>query len=451
MNPRDLALQVLNKLDQEESGYPGYSLDHAFQHGIPCSHRDRALAVNLVQGVLRWRLRLDWVLQQTVKFPFKKIRPDVLNVLRLALYQIYFLDRIPDSAAVNEAVKQAKRVAANHVVKSVNAILRQVCREKGNVSFPDCSSDSIHHFSVRHSYPEWLVRKWVRERGAVDAEKLLIAGNRIPSLIVRTNTLRTDRSRLTACLKEEGVSATPTRFSPEGLILEDLKGPVDRLSAFQAGFFQVQGEAAQLCSHLLAPKPGETILDVCAGLGGKSTHMAQLMGNRGLIVGIDRNRQKLLKLAESSRKLGINVVKPLAGDVERALPGLLRGSFDRIMVDGPCSALGVISRHPDVKWNREEKDLNRLGKLQGRILQRVLPLLRPGGAMLYVTCTLSWEENEAVVESFLQKNQGVRLVNLRNESPACARDLVDEAGFMRSLPHVHGTDGFFCALFERGG
>ncbi|OPX38969.1 MAG: hypothetical protein B1H13_10505 [Desulfobacteraceae bacterium 4484_190.3] len=223
------------------------------------------------------------------------------------------------------------------------------------------------------------------------------------------------------------------------------------LSAFQAGFFQVQGEAAQLCSHLLAPKPGETILDVCAGLGGKSTHMAQLMGNRGLIVGIDRNRQKLLKLAESSRKLGINVVKPLAGDVERALPGLLRGSFDRIMVDGPCSALGVISRHPDVKWNREEKDLNRLGKLQGRILQRVLPLLRPGGAMLYVTCTLSWEENEAVVESFLQKNQGVRLVNLRNESPACARDLVDEAGFMRSLPHVHGTDGFFCALFERGG
>lgn len=448
MNPRDLALQVLNKLDHH-SGHPEYSLERATQGGIRGSVRDRAFAVHLVQGVLRWRLRLDWILQQTLRFPFNDIQPDVLNVLRLALYQIFFLDRVPDSAAVNEAVKQIKRMAASHVVRSVNGILRQVCREKGTISFPDRSAGPLQHLSIGHSYPEWLVRKWLREMGEADAERLLIAGNRIPLLVVRTNTLRIDRARLIVSLKKDGVSAIPATFSPEGLILADMKGPVDRLSSFQSGLFQVQGEAAQVCSHLLSPEPGETILDVCSGLGGKSTHMAQLMEDRGVIVGIDRNRKKLLKLAENSRRLGIQAVKPLAGDVEQDLQGLLKSSFDRIMVDGPCSALGVISKHPDVKWNREEKDLTRLGKLQERILNSALPLLRAGGKMLYVTCTLSREENEGVVEAFLRKNSGVGLVNLRNSVPACAQDLVEEAGFMKSLPHVHGTDGFFGALFEK--
>jgi 16S rRNA (cytosine967-C5)-methyltransferase len=448
MNPRNLALQVLNKLDHH-SGHPGYSLERVTQGDMRFSDRDRAFAVNLVQGVLRWRLRLDWILQQTIRFPFKNIRPDVLNVLRLALYQIFFLDRVPDSAAVNEAVKQVKRMAASHVVRSVNGILRQVCREKENVSFPGRSPELIRHLSIHYSYPEWLVLKWVREMGEADAERLLIAGNSIPSLVVRTNTLRIDRARLIASLKEEGVSATPTNLSPEGLLLADMKGPLDRLSSFQSGLFQVQGEAAQVCSHFLSPRPGETILDVCSGLGGKSTHMAQLMEDRGLIVGIDRNRQKLLKLTENCGRLGIHLVKSLAGDVERDLQALLKSSFDRIMVDGPCSALGVISRHPDVKWNREERDLIRLGKLQERILNRTLPLLRAGGNMLYVTCTLSREENEGVVEGFLQKNKGVKLVNLRKSGPGCARDLVDETGFMKSFPHVHGIDGFFGALFEK--
>jgi len=448
MNPRDLALQVLNNLDRYP-GHPAYSLERAAQGDIRGSDRDRAFAVHLVQGVLRWRLRLDWIVQQTLQFPFKNIRPDVLNVLRLAVYQVFFMDRVPDSAAVNEAVKQVKRIAATHVVRSVNGILRQVCREKGNLSFPNRSPEQIRHLSVRHSYPAWLVRKWVREMGEADAERLLIAGNRIPHLVVRTNTLKVDRPRLMVSLQKEGISATPTNFSPEGLTLVDMQGPVDRLSSFQSGLFQVQGEAAQICSHLLSPKPGESILDVCSGLGGKSTHMAQLMEDRGLIVAIDRNRQKLVKLGENSRRLGIHVVKPLAGDVERALPGLLKSSFDRIMVDGPCSALGVISRHPDVKWNREEKDLIRLGKLQERFLNRALPLLRAGGKLLYVACTLSKEENEKVVEGFLQKNRRVRLVHLRHHAPVWVQELVDEAGFMKSLPHVHGMDGFFGALFEK--
>lgn len=405
--------------------------------------------MHLIQGVLRWRLRLDWSIQQGLRFPFRNIRPDVLNVLRLAVYQIFFMDRVPDSAAVNEAVKQVKGIAANHVVRSVNGILRQICREKRDFCCPDRSPDVIRYLSVCHSYPEWLVRRWVKEMGEEDAERLLAAGNRIPSLVVRTNTLKVNRTELIALLHGEGIAARPTDFAPEGLVLEGLRGAVDRLSSFRSGYFQVQGEAAQVCSHLLSPDPGETVLDVCSGLGGKSTHMAQLVRDRGLIVGIDRNQRKLQKLVESSLRLGIHVVAPLAGDAEQGLSRLLRCSFDRIMVDGPCSALGVVSRHPDVKWNREEGDLARLAELQKRILDEACLLLRPGGRMLYAACTLSREENEGVAEAFLRGHREVKLMNLRKHAPAWARDLVNDDGFLKCFPHLHGTDGFFGAAFEK--
>jgi 16S rRNA (cytosine967-C5)-methyltransferase len=439
---------VLNDLDRR-SRHPEYSLERAAQEDTAGSERDRAFALHLVQGVLRWRLRLDWIIQQGLRFPFRNIRPDVLNVLRLAVYQIFFMDRVPDSAAVNEAVGQVKGIAANHVVRSVNGILRQVCREKMDICCPGRSPDVIHYLSVCHSYPEWLVRRWVEEMGEESTEELLAAGNRIPSLVVRTNTLKLARAELIVLLQREGIAAKPTNFAPEGLVLEGLKGPVGRSSALRSGYFQVQGEAAQVCSHLLSPESGETVLDVCTGVGGKSTHMAQLMRDRGLIVGIDRNHRKLLKLVESSLRLGIHVIEPLAGDAEQGLSRLLRCSFDRIMVDGPCSALGVISRHPDVKWNREEGDLLRLGKLQQRILDEACLLLRPGGKMLYATCTLSREENEDVAEAFLRGHREMKLVDLRKRAPAWARDLVNDQGFLKCFPHLHGTDGFFGGVFEK--
>ncbi len=439
---------MLNNRDRL-SGHPEFSLESSVQGDIPDSDRDKAFTLHLVQGVLRWRLRLDWIIRQSLRFPFRNIRPDVLNVLRLAVYQIFFMDRVPDSAAVNEAVGQVKGIAGNHVVRSVNGILRQVCRGKKDISCPDRSSDVIQYLSVCHSYPEWIVRRWVKEMGEDGAEKLLLAGNQIPNLIIRTNTLKIDRSQLIISLEKEGISAKTTHFSPEGLALANIKGPIDRLASFRSGFFQVQGEAAQVCSHLLSPEPGEAILDICTGLGGKSTHMAQLMQNRGVIVGIDRSRKKLLKLGENSVRLGVNMIRSLAGDAEQGLSRLLRRSFDRIMVDGPCSALGVISRHPDVKWNREEKDLARLGELQGRILDEAFLLLRPGGKMLYVTCTVSQEENESVVEAFLHRHGEMKFINLRDHAPAWTMDLMDHEGFFKCFPHLHGTDGFFGAAFEK--
>lgn len=450
MQPRNLALEMLNTLDRH-SGYPEYYLERAYERDSGLTDRDRAFTTHLIQGVLRWRIRLDWIIERTARFPFRKIDPPVLNVLRLALYQIFFMDRVPDSAAVNEAVKQVKTLAAVHVVKSANGILRQICREKNVVILPDRSQNPVRHLSIRYSYPEWLVTKWVRELGQEAAEGLLAAGNRIPGMVVRTNTLRIARSELIRCLEREGISAGPTRYSPDGVVLEGIKGPITQSPSFRSGLFQVQGEAAQVCSHLLFPRPGERVLDVCSGVGGKGTHMAQMMKDRGRILAVDRSHIKLLKLADTSRRLGIRSLAPVVCDAGRGLSTAFMCAFDRIMVDGPCSALGVIARHPDAKWNRGGHDILRLSALQKQILEESLPLLRGGGRLLYATCTLSREENEEVVESVLSGHREVNLVNLQDCAAEWAQDLVDGSGFLKAFPHVHGTDGFFGALFEKRG
>ncbi|MDY6973992.1 MAG: 16S rRNA (cytosine(967)-C(5))-methyltransferase RsmB, partial [Thermodesulfobacteriota bacterium] len=400
MMPRDLALSALNSLDHS----PGFSerfLKRAFHREPFMSERDRAFTIHLVQGVLRWRLRLDWIIKRAVHFPFGKIELRILNILRIALYQIFSMDRVPESAAVNEAVKQARAGGKGHMAGFVNGILRNICREKDHISFPDRESNQVSYLSVFHSYPIWLVEKWIRELGIDSAESLLAAGNRISDLVIRTNSIKISRQGLISRLEEEGVFASPTPYSPEGIRIKGLKGPVNSLNSFKEGLFQVQDEAAQVCSHLLFPRSGEFILDICAGLGGKSTHLAQLMGNEGRVLSIDTNHIRLVTLGQGLRRLGTDCVRPIVADACAHLSYLLRSSFDKIFIDGPCSGLGTISRHPDGKWARCEEDINRLHTLQLKILNEAVPLLKKGGKMLYATCTISKEENEDVIGDFL--------------------------------------------------
>jgi 16S rRNA (cytosine967-C5)-methyltransferase len=224
---------------------------------------------------------------------------------------------------------------------------------------------------------------------------------------------------------------------------------VAKLAAFREGLFQVQSEAAQICSHLLAPTPGDRVLDICAGVGGKTTHLAQIAKDRGAVLGLDISHGRLLDLRQSAYRLGLGSVRSVVADAERELPFLLSKPFDRIMVDAPCSALGVIARHPDAKWTRREEDVRRLARTQCRILEKAAPLLRAGGHLLYVTCTVSMEENEGVVGAFLSRAKGMAQEDLRGRVPGWASPLIDERGFFQSLPHVHGIEGFFGALFTK--
>jgi 16S rRNA (cytosine967-C5)-methyltransferase len=448
MTPRDLACAALGGPDQ----VPGFSeryLDKEFRKKKDLSQRDKALAVHLVQGVLRWRLRLDWIIEQASRFPFKKIEQPILNILRLALYQIFFMDRIPDSAAVNEAVKQTRFLGHAHLTRFVNGILREICRRKEALSFPDRTEDSVSYFSVFHSYPPWLVEKWIGELGVKDAESLMVEGNRIPGMVIRANRHKTDVRTLMRGLEKEGVECRPTAVVPGALRIENPGRSIAQLSAFKDGLFQVQGEAAQVCSILLSPGPEETVLDLCSGLGGKAFHMAEMAGEEARITALDTSHGRLISLSENAQRLGIGCIDPVTADAVTALPFGRDCGFDRIMVDAPCSALGTISRHPDAKWSRKAEDIERLAGIQAAILSGACPLLKKGGKLLYATCTISREENEMVVHGFLERHPGMEVVDLRRVVPDWGKGLINEEGFLKTFPHVHDMDGFFGALFVK--
>lgn len=447
MTPRDLAFRLLSRTDSRSE----LQLDHAFLQHPEIDQRDRAFTVNLVQGVYRWRQRLDWIIGQSVQFPFSDIEPSILHILRIALYQIFFMDRVPQSAAVNEAVRQAKEVSRPHVAGFVNGILRKICRQKGEITFPDKEGDPIGYLSVLYSYPRWLAELWVRELGRVGAEGLMEAQNAVPFVEVRTNTNKVERSVLRHQLKEEGVAAEPGLYVPEALRIQKLGRPIHELPSFREGHFQVQSEGAQACTHLLNPQPGESVLEICAGLGGKSTHAAQLMGNQGTVVALDIIHHRLIKLLHSAHRLENHSILPVVADGSSRIGWLFRRTFDRILVDAPCSGLGVISRHPDIKWTRDETDVARLSELQKQIVEEALPLLQPGGRLLYVTCTITRAENEEVVAHILGRNKSLVKEDLRGCVPPWAKELVDDQGYFRTLPQVHGMDGFFGARFIKVG
>ncbi len=445
---RDLALTALNRFERE-SIPPRYFLEDAFVKYPDISERDRALAVHLTNGVLRWRLQLDWVIEQHLRFPFRKVEPTVLNIIRIALYQILFMDRIPYAAAVNEAVKQAKKIKRPHLVRFVNGLLRQIIRKKDSTPFPDQETDPVRYYSVSYSYPPWLVRKWIAELGEAPASDLMEASNQIPDLVIRTNTLKISRDSLTDCLKREGVVGVPTPYSPVGIRIKEIKGPITKLAAFKAGLFQVQGEAAQVCTMLLGPLKGKRVLDVCAGVGGKTTLLAELVGPRGGVIGLDIRRVSLVRLAEAARRLGTSWIYPILYDATRSMGGLFKNRFQYILVDSPCSGLGTISKRPDIKWTKTEEQIQQLSRDQAQILSRASELLCEGGKLLYVTCTISRQENEEVIEGFLASHQWMQLVDLRAVAPQWVRELIDDDGFFRSYPHVHHMDGFFAAMLTK--
>ncbi len=447
MNPRDLSLKALRRLSHNPS-FSDRIVRSYLDKNPELSEKDRAFFVNLVQGVIRWKLRIDWIIQQFLDFSFKKLDPDVLNILRIAVYQIFFMDRVPDYAAVNEAVNQAKRKRKDYITATVNAVLRSIVRGKNRIRYPDRKKDPVKFLSVFYSYPEWLVKKWIKELGEDETEKLLSAQNRLPHITLRVNRKKISREELVNIFLEEGIKASFTKYSPDGIKIEKLQRPIDSLELYKEGFFFVQDEASQLCSYLLNPRQGEEILDICAGFGGKSFHIAELIEGKGRIIALDISLKRLLILAKNLSRYGFEkVIFPVSADAT-CLSNVFRCLFDRILIDAPCSGLGTILRHPDIKWTKSEEDIKKLSEIQKKMLDQASYLLKEGGRLLYVTCTISEEENEKAVEYFLERHPEMTLVDLKKEVP-WLKDLIDEKGFFRSYPHIHDMDGFFCALFEK--
>jgi 16S rRNA (cytosine967-C5)-methyltransferase len=442
---RQSATEILLKVDSRKA-YANLLLDHVLRHAA-IVERDRALLTELVYGTLRWRGKIDALLKLYLNRSLTDADPFIRNLLRVTLYQLLFLDKVPDYAAVHEAVELAKAHGGHKVAGFVNAVLRSFLREKDKVADARRANDWKTVLAIEHSHPPWLINKWLDYLGREETEALMRANNEIAPLVLRVNSCKSTREALLALLLKSGVSAVGTRWSPVGIWVKS-GAPVEQLPGFQEGFFQVQGEASQLVCYLLSPQKGERILDACAAPGGKATHIAELMADNGEVIALDKSKKGIEKIRENGARLGLVSLCATISDASHQLPVELRGPYDRILVDAPCSGLGTLRSHPEIKWHRNESDIRRLGHLQKRIVDQVAHYLKTGGVLVYSTCTLTKDENEDIVDDFLEHHKEFVLEDAGSYLPENARSLV-RGRYLMALPQRHDTDGFFAARLRK--
>ncbi len=441
-SPRAICLNILNRIEQTDL-HPDRLLTDSFKRHRHFTSLDRSFLTELTYGVVRWRGRLDWAIRQFSKIPFEKIDLETLNVLRLGLYQILFLSRTPSSAAVNESVELAKRIRGRGGAGFVNAVLRSTIRQKDEIHYPELGQDPALHLSVVHSHPLWLVQRWAKELGPEETLRVCKFNNQISPLTLRTNTLKIDRADLIEKLSKKELNPLPSHYSDEGILLQD-PPPVSELPFLKEGLFIIQDEASQLVTSILGPKPGERILDGCAAPGGKTTHIAQTMENRGEIYAVDLTKGKLDLIEEMCQRLGVKIVKTVKADAGKPLPIPQGMTFDRVLADVPCSGFGTLRKNPDLKWRRGEGDILRLRELQLSILNHLSAYVKEEGVLVYSTCTVFHEENEDVVEKFLEGHPEFKLEPMDRVLPEKCHFLIQE-GYFKTFPPKDGMDGFFAA------
>lgn len=421
INPRKLAVNILTKI-QKDNAYSNLTLSAYFKEN-ELSVEDKAFVTALVYGVLDRKITLDYVLSRFMKTPIKKTAPFTLNTLRTALYQIMYMDKVPESAAVNEAVKLIKKSGESRNQGFVNAVLREVLRQDNLLP----EGNDIQSLSVRYSAPVWLVETFLKDYGEQTTISLLEESLKKPPFTLKVNTLKTTTQKLKESLEKSGVTVCETEFD-DALIL--LKG-IDLLknSDFKNGHFHIEDMASQKAISVLSPKKGERVLDICAAPGGKTFTMAEIMQNEGEIIACDLYEQRVSLIADGADRLGINIIKPCVADATEYNEKL--SLFDAVLCDVPCSGLGVIRRKPDIKYNAAA-DFTELEAIQRKILRNAVKYLKKDGRILYSTCTLRKAENENMIKDFLAENKDYSLITEQT-----------------LMPHINDTDGFYYALIEK--
>jgi 16S rRNA (cytosine967-C5)-methyltransferase len=436
---RGSAIKILNRIDRTDA-YLEKLLDNELKSG-EFTGADKSLLYEIVHGVIRWQGRIDWILNGFYKGQYSKIIPTIKNALRIAIYQILFLDRVPDYAAVNEAVEFIKKIHGQKAADLTNAVLRSIIRSKNAIRFPNPEEDLVGYYSAYYSHPAWLVKRWINRYGKENAEALLISNNEKPSLTLKVNPLVISANDFKKLLVSVNLKFTQGRFLPEYFKLKGMTNITD-WEYYAKGSFAIQDESAGLSCTLLDPKPGMKVLDLCAAPGGKSAFLAGMMNNTGEITAIDRYESRLKILEKNLERLKIKNVKTVAAD---AFEYNEKG-YDRILVDAPCSGLGTLSKKPDIKWKKEYSDIKKLNELQYSLLKQASTLLNPGGVLVYSTCTIEPDENFDIIKKFLAESPDFAL----EKAPASfLPELLDENGCIQTLPHIHKTDGAFAAKLVR--
>jgi 16S rRNA (cytosine967-C5)-methyltransferase len=399
---------------------------------------------------MRWQRELDYLIEHYAKRSIAKLDFEVLQILRLGMYQILHLDRVPAAAAVNDAVAMTRRARKTSAAGLVNAVLRAVSRNTHRLPLPSRPPDGnpLEYLEVTLSHPRWLAQRWLARYGFDAAEVWEQFNNSAAPLTIRVNRLKTNAAALTHALGEHGVRVEPARYAPDALIVSS--GNPLRTPLAGTGQFVLQDEASQLVALLGAPEPGMRVLDTCASPGGKTTAMAAMAGDRAEIVATDVRPARLALLRETVSASGARSIQVQQADLEAGLP--FRREFDIVFVDAPCSGLGTVRRDPDIRWRRTEHDLAPLAGAQARMIRNAAEAVRTGGRLIYSTCSSEPEENERVVGDFLETNDDFMSIDLRTaEGPYSdvLAPVVDEHGALRTLPHEHGLEAFYGAILRR--
>ena len=445
VDARSGAYEILQRVD--EGGYADLLLDSWLTRRPDFDPRERGLLTELVYGVLRLRGRLDFALAPFCKQKLSRLEPGALRLLRIGAYQLLELDRVPTHAAVHATVDLARQVGLDRVSGLVNGVLRSLDRERATIPWPTPATPRPY---LQHvcSLPVWLAKEMMRQLPNIEAVALGEALAVAAPYTLRVNNLKTDRDSYLSRLEQAGHGARPCRYAPEGVIIEQ-RGD-GRLPGDDDGLYQVQDEASMLMAHLLGARQGETLLDGCAAPGGKTTHLAALTKNQSRIIALDKHPHRVDLIERGAGRLGCTAIEPRAWDLTEP-PGFIEpASIDRVLLDAPCSGLGVLRRNPESRWNRTSADIADLSELQMTLLKQVAPLLKPGGCLLYSVCTFTSRETDDVVTDFLATQPEFVLEDLREVVPAEWQALLTDRGTLRSYPHRHdGMDAFFAARFRK--
>lgn len=431
----------------EKGAFANLALAKAL-HDSDLNAADRHLLTEIVNGTVRMVKHLDWVLALFLRTPLEKQNPLLLSTLRTALYQLLFLDKVPDYALVNDAVEICRQRISGKIAGVSNAVLRNIIKNRNQIQYPE---EPLSFYSTYYSHPEWMVKLWMEAFAAQVCETLLIYNNSRPRVVLRCNTLKCKREELIDILKDEGIIAWPSSLTPWGIVLEDSTRPIAKTRSFKEGYFYIQNEASMLAAAILDPPAGKRVLDLCSGVGGKSTHLAEYMNNRGEVLAVELYPQKLELLQQNCRRLGISIVKQMERDIGDLNNREMKASY--LLLDLPCSGWGVLNRRADARWRRSPTEIKELTRLQSNLIEHAATMVDINGCLLYATCTINRAENEDIVEGFLGENPDFTLEDFSAKISFFPLDELDKdaaaKGMLTLMPGKYETDGMFYALLRR--
>lgn len=445
LRARELAVRALLRVEQEDA-YLQLALRSLLRRH-QATPAQAALATALATGVLRWKSRLDFALEQVSRRPLCGVDPALLQILRVAAYEVGFARETPAPVAVDLAVRQA-RTLGRGPASFANAVLRALVRTAdGELPAPQSGPPDVR-LAITYAHPVWLVRRWMDRFGVSTAEAILKANNQPPDLAVRVNRLRTSPQQLGASWQGHGIESRPGTLAPEALVVDRPRTAVEALPGFDEGLFTPQSEASMLPAHALQAGAGMLVADLCAAPGGKTTHLAELSGDEAAIAAMDIHVARLQLVGQNARRLGLRSIWLVAADAVRV--PLTSRRFDAVLLDAPCTALGTLSRRPDVRWRRKPEDVAAMARLQAELLESAIELLRPGGRLVYSVCSFEAEETVDHVRR-LAKDHRLAIAPVREilASSTGSRLPEDDGGWLTLLPYRFRTDGFFVVRFDR--